>query len=159
MIALRDQPRNPRPNLFLFPCLLLFAAAAAVTTTTPANAQTCQTAADMDAPSLTALETTANRYFEMAVHGDAPALKQNAIPSVAASFAGIESAVREDQRAFTDAKAIPARLSCSMPRGLRPCPTPNSSAESSAKTAKQKTAPFSSSTICPRANTESSFST
>lgn len=107
MIALRDQPRNPRPNLFLFPCLLLFAAAAAVTTTTPANAQTCQTAADMDAPSLTALETTANRYFEMAVHGDAPALKQNAIPSVAASFAGIESAVREDQRAFTDAKAIP----------------------------------------------------
>ena len=105
MIAFRDRPRNPRPNLFLSP--LLLAAAAAVMTAAPAHAQTCQTAADMDAPARTALETTANRYFEMAAHGDAPALKQNAIPSVAASFTGIESAVRENQAAFTDAKAIP----------------------------------------------------
>ena len=53
----------------------------------------------------TALEAAAKRYFEMSVRGDAAALKQNSIASVAASFAGIETAVKENQSAFTGAKA------------------------------------------------------
>lgn len=72
---------------------------------TTAHAQTCQTAADMDASVRTALETAAKRYFEMAERGDVAALKQNSITAVASSFAGIEAAVKENQAAFTGAKA------------------------------------------------------
>ncbi len=70
-----------------------------------ARAQTCQSAADMDASVRTALESAATHYFEMSARGDVAALQQNSIPSVAASFAGIEAAVRENQVAFTGAKA------------------------------------------------------
>jgi hypothetical protein len=69
------------------------------------HAQTCQSAPDMDASVRTALENAAKRYFEMAARSDVAALKQNSIASVAASFAGIEAAVKENQAAFTGAKA------------------------------------------------------
>jgi hypothetical protein len=72
---------------------------------TTAQAQTCQTAADMDASVRTALETAAKRYFEMSARGDVAALKQSSIAAVASSFAGIEAAVKENQAAFAGAKA------------------------------------------------------
>jgi hypothetical protein len=59
----------------------------------------------MDASVRTALEAAARRYFEMSARGDTAALKQNSIAAVAASFAGIEAAVKENQAAFTGAKA------------------------------------------------------
>ena len=59
----------------------------------------------MGAPVRTALESAAQRYFEMAARGDVGALKQNSIASVAASFGGIEAAVKENQAAFNGAKA------------------------------------------------------
>jgi hypothetical protein len=59
----------------------------------------------MSAAVRTALETAAQRYFEMSARGDVAALQQNSIASVAASFAGIEAAVKENQAAFTGAKA------------------------------------------------------
>jgi hypothetical protein len=59
----------------------------------------------MDASERTALEAAAKRYFEMSVRGDTAALKQNSIASVAAGFVGIETAVKENQPAFTSAKA------------------------------------------------------
>jgi hypothetical protein len=59
----------------------------------------------MDASARAALETAAKRYFEMAARGDAAGLKQNSIPSVAASFDGIEAAVKDSQAAFTGAQA------------------------------------------------------
>ena len=71
----------------------------------PAHAQICQSAADMDVAVRTALETAAKRYFEMSARGDTAALKQNSIATVAANFAGIEAAVKENQAAFTGAKA------------------------------------------------------
>jgi hypothetical protein len=70
-----------------------------------AVAQTCQTASDMDASTQNALQTTAKRYFDMAAKGDTAALRQNSIPSVAASFAGIEAAVKDNQSAFSGAQA------------------------------------------------------
>jgi len=70
-----------------------------------AQAQTCQSAADMDASVRSALETTAKRYFEMAARGDTAALQQNSIPTVAASFGGIEAAVKDNQSAFAGAQA------------------------------------------------------
>jgi hypothetical protein len=72
---------------------------------TSVHAQTCQSAADIDASARTALETAAKRYFEMAARGDTPGLQQNSIAAVAGSFAGIEAAVKENQAAFTGAKA------------------------------------------------------
>jgi hypothetical protein len=54
----------------------------------------------MDAATRTALEAAAKRYFDMAARGDTAALKQNSISSVAANFAGIEAAVKDNQNAF-----------------------------------------------------------
>jgi hypothetical protein len=68
-------------------------------------AQTCQSAADMDASSRSLIEATAKRYFEMAAHGDTASLKQNAIPSLASSFAGVEAAVKDNQPALAGAQA------------------------------------------------------
>src|SRR5208282_5685201 len=70
-----------------------------------AQAQTCQSAADMDAPVRTALEAAAKRYFQMSARGDTTALQQNSIASVAATFAGIEAAVKENHTVFTGAQA------------------------------------------------------
>jgi hypothetical protein len=70
-----------------------------------AEAQTCQSAADMDAPVRTALETTARRYYDMAARGESAALQQHAIPALAANFGGIEAAVKDNQPAFAAAQA------------------------------------------------------
>lgn len=70
-----------------------------------AQAQTCSTASDMDAGTRTALESTGKRLFDMASKGDVFNLKQSAIPSLAASFAGIETAVIENKDAFSGATA------------------------------------------------------
>lgn len=68
-------------------------------------AQTCQSGPDIDAPVRTALETVARRYFDMAARGDAAGLKQNSIASVAANFAAIEAAVKDNGSALAGAQA------------------------------------------------------
>lgn len=70
-----------------------------------AHAQTCQSAADLDAAVRIALESAAKRYFDLSARGDTAALKQNSIAALAGSFAGIEGAVQENQSAFAGAKA------------------------------------------------------
>jgi len=72
-----------------------------------AYAQTCLTTSEMDEPAWTALQNTAKRYFDMASRGDAASLKQNAIPSLAADFSGIENAVKDNQPDLTGAQATP----------------------------------------------------
>jgi hypothetical protein len=52
-----------------------------------------------------ALETTAKRYFDMSARGDTAGLKQNSIAAVAASFSGIENAVKENQATLAGATA------------------------------------------------------
>lgn len=73
----------------------------------PAAAQSCLAASDMDAATRTALENAGKRYFDMAAKGDVFNLKQSAISSLAANFAGIESAVIENKDAFAGAQASP----------------------------------------------------
>jgi hypothetical protein len=70
-----------------------------------AEAQTCSTASDMDAATRSALENTGKRLFDMASKGDVFNLKQSAIPSLAANFNGIETAVIENKEAFSGAQA------------------------------------------------------
>jgi hypothetical protein len=80
-------------------CLLLLAASVS------GRAQICQSASDMDATARSVLESAARRYFEMAARSDTTGLRQNAIPSLAADFAGIEAAVKENQGALDGAHA------------------------------------------------------
>lgn len=70
-----------------------------------AQAQSCQTANEIDAANKTAIQTTAQRYFDMASKGDAASLRQNAIPSLASDFAGIEGTIKEHQANLTGAQA------------------------------------------------------
>ena len=70
---------------------------------TGATAQTCQTAEDMEPAVRSALETTARRYFDLVSKADVATLRQNAIPSVAADFGGIESAIKGNQANFAGA--------------------------------------------------------
>src|SRR5580693_10645265 len=68
-------------------------------------AETCQTANDMDAGTRTALVTAGQRYFDFIAKGDAASLRQNAIPSLASDFSGIETTVKDNQSALAGSKA------------------------------------------------------
>lgn len=70
-----------------------------------AHAQSCQTANEIDAASKTAIQTAAQRYYDMAAKGDAASLRQNAIPSLASDFAGIEGTIKENQANLAGAQA------------------------------------------------------
>jgi hypothetical protein len=72
-----------------------------------AFAQTCYTAAEMSEATRNALENAAKRYFDMAARGDSASLQQNAIPSLASQFAGIEAAVKDNQPSLAGATATP----------------------------------------------------
>lgn len=77
---------------------LLFSAAIA-------RAQSCQTAGDLDAATRTAITAAAQRYFEMAAKGDSATLRQNAIPSLASDFSGIETTIKDHQPELSGAQA------------------------------------------------------
>jgi hypothetical protein len=87
----------------------LFSWTAAVVLTfgllTPLHGQTCLTASDMDEASRSALVSTAQRFFDMAVQGDATSLQQNAIASLASNFGGIEGAIKDNQVTLSGTKA------------------------------------------------------
>jgi hypothetical protein len=72
----------------------------------PVLAQTCQTGDEIDPATRQALEAKGRQYFDLAAKGDVAALRQNAIPSVASDFSGIETAVHESQTDFSGAQAI-----------------------------------------------------
>lgn len=91
------KPQNPAGFRAIWLGLLLF--------TGSAVAQTCLSSADIDAPTLSSLDATAKRYFQVSASGDAAALKQNSIPSLASGFAGIENAVKDNQPNFSRAQA------------------------------------------------------
>jgi hypothetical protein len=74
--------------------------AIAMVMTVSIHAENCQTATDMDPATRAALTTTGQRYFDMIGKGDAASLRQNAIPSLASDFSGIESTVKDHQKAL-----------------------------------------------------------
>ena len=90
--------------------------------TIPAASQTCFTADDMDAPSRSALQAAASRYFDMVARGDAASLKQNSIPSVANDFSGIENTIKENQANLAGAHAAPRAPFLLKTEGTAPLP-------------------------------------
>jgi hypothetical protein len=71
-----------------------------------AHTQTCLTASDMTEANATALVTTGTRFYDIAARGDAAALRQNAIASLASNFSGIENAVKENQANLAGARPM-----------------------------------------------------
>lgn len=69
------------------------------------RAQSCQTASEIDAATKTAIQNAAQRYFDMAAKADAASLRQNAIPSLASDFAGIEGTIKDNQANLTGTQA------------------------------------------------------
>jgi hypothetical protein len=84
---------------------VLLAALAVLAFTATALAENCLTASDMDAATRSALTSSGLRYFDMVARGDAASLRQNAIPSLAGDFSGIEGSVKENQSALAGSKA------------------------------------------------------
>src|SRR5258707_4739818 len=72
---------------------------------TSAHGQTCLSSDDMDAATRTELQAVARKYFDLAAKGEVATLRQNAIPSVASDFGGIEAAVKDHQENFAGAQA------------------------------------------------------
>jgi hypothetical protein len=72
----------------------------------PGFSQTCVTADDMDASTRAALQSAANRFFDMVARGDAASLKQNSIPSVASDFSAIENTIKDNQADLAGSHAI-----------------------------------------------------
>jgi hypothetical protein len=79
-------------------CVVLFLAGTVL-------AQSCQTGEEIDPATRQVLEAKGRQYFDLAAKGDVTALRQNAIPSVASDFSGIETAVRESQADFSATQA------------------------------------------------------
>jgi hypothetical protein len=72
-----------------------------------AHGQTCLSSDDMDAATKASLQTVARNYFALAAKGDVATLRQDAIPSVASDFGGIDAAVKDHQENFSGAQTKP----------------------------------------------------
>jgi len=70
------------------------------------RAQTCQTAADLDAAVRTAITSAGQRYFDMASKGDTASLQTNAIPTLASNFGGIENAIKDHHPDLVGAQVV-----------------------------------------------------
>jgi hypothetical protein len=71
------------------------------------QAETCQTATDMDEATRSALTSTGQRYFDLFAKGDTATLRQSAIAGLASDFSGIEETVKGHQQALAGAHATP----------------------------------------------------
>ena len=70
-----------------------------------AGAQTCETADEMGAATRNSLIATGQQFFDSTAKGDVATMRQNAIPSLASDFGGIEGAIKESQSNFAGAQA------------------------------------------------------
>lgn len=69
-----------------------------------AHAQSCQTADDLDSTIRAGISSAGQRYFDMAAKADVASLRQNAIPSLASDFSGIETTVKDHQQDLAGAQ-------------------------------------------------------
>ena len=69
-----------------------------------AAAQTCYTTEDVDAATHAALVAAGKHYFDLASNGDTAALKQSAIGGLAADFASVVTAVKDNQSNLSGAQ-------------------------------------------------------
>lgn len=89
---------------------MLALALAMLTPISRALAQNCLGESDLDPATKSALETAAQRYFDMSARTDYAGLRDNAIASLASHFAGVESAVTEHKADFAGGRSTMASL-------------------------------------------------
>jgi hypothetical protein len=70
-----------------------------------AGAQTCETAEEMGAATRNSLIAAGQQFFDWTAKGEVASMRQNAIPSLASDFGGIEGAIKESQSNFAGAQA------------------------------------------------------
>jgi hypothetical protein len=70
-----------------------------------AGAQTCEMADEMGAATRSSLIAAGQQFFDWTAKGDVASMRQNAIPSLASDFGGIEGAIKESQSNFAGAQA------------------------------------------------------
>jgi hypothetical protein len=75
-----------------------------------AHAQNCLGESDLDPATKSALETAAQRYFDMSVRADYAGLRDHAIASLASNFNGVEKALTDHRADFTGARNTMASL-------------------------------------------------
>ncbi len=101
--------------------IALFFLAIAVLLPTAIFAQECSQAGEIEPALRAAIDNAASQFIQYAAHGDVQSLRQGAIPSVAASFEGIQRAVTQEKGElgdqvtirrdyFLDASKAPGRL-------------------------------------------------
>ncbi len=71
----------------------------------PLAAQTCTTATDMDPAVRASLQQAGEQFFQMAARGNVAGMQAQAVPSLAANFGGVSTAVNENKANFTGAQA------------------------------------------------------
>jgi len=84
--------------------------AAVVGLTSLVRAQNCQISGELDDATRSAITAAGQRYFDMASKGDAAALRQSAIPSLASDFSGIETTVKDHQQDLAGAQSTAKAL-------------------------------------------------
>jgi hypothetical protein len=87
-----------------------------------ARAQRCQTAGDLDDAARAAITAAGQRYFGMAAKADVASLRQNAIPSLASGFSGIETTVKDHQPDLTGAQGTVKSVFLLETEGTTPTP-------------------------------------
>ena len=66
----------------------------------PVLAEDCKMGSDLDAATQSALDSTAQKYYQMAASGNTAALQQSSIPAVASDFSGIQSVINDHKADF-----------------------------------------------------------
>jgi len=85
-------------------CVLWTTLAALACFSSLVHAQNCQMSGDLDDATRSAITAAGQRYFDLAAKGDAAALRQSAIPSLASDFSGIETTVKDHQQDLAGAQ-------------------------------------------------------
>jgi len=70
-----------------------------------ARAQSCQTSSDLDDATRGVVTAAGQRLFAMATKGDVASVRQNAIPSLASDFSGIEATIKDHEQDLAGAQA------------------------------------------------------
>lgn len=65
-----------------------------------AIAEDCKMGPELDAATKSALDSTAQKYYQMAATGNTAELQQNSIPTVASDFTGIQAAITQHKEDF-----------------------------------------------------------
>lgn len=87
-----------------------------------ARAQSCQTGEDLEGAARAGITAAGQRYFDLVSKADVATLRQNAIPSLASDFSGIETTVKDHQQDLAGAQGTVKSVFMLETAGTAPAP-------------------------------------